>query len=573
MSDETRASVRILLTVLGTKPSTATYSLGGNNVEAQLAPLALIRLLPQVRRPDVVMALCTKEAKGESWPLLQSGLDGVCRAVPVDVTSDKSEEDIDTYLGQVANAIPAHQPVELIVDVTHGLRHLSFLTYVAALYLSAWRGVKLDGAYYGLLSRDGPSPFFDLQPLLELPRWFHAIQVLDETGSALPMAKLLSEDRDDRTALGMAKELSQLSEAYLSALPLELGQISARFLEQRLKPLRRLLRDQHRLPLANELTNRVSDVLRGFALSTVSSEGKQKVTLSQDELARQSRIIDDLLNRDMLATALGLMNEWTVSWAIWLEGGTAWLDFHQTRRRAASLLGALAELSKSAEDASYLTPDQRVLGEFWGRLTELRNAFHHHGMRPQLLTGQKDLDDRVGQIRTFWSQRLRHIPRLALRPSTTGGRVLVSPIGRRPGVLLSAVQACRDRGPAEPDRCMVICSEDSRGNIDGALSRAAWKGHVELLHLEDPYGGRAELDRLTRIARAELVGRDEVLVNITGGTTLMGLLAEAIAVQARDLACPVYRFGLIDKRPSDVQESDPYQIGEAFWLTPQERSW
>ena len=46
----------------------------------------------------------------------------------------------------------------------------------------------------------------------------------------------------------------------------------------------------------------------------------------------------------------------------------------------------------------------------------------------------------------------------------------------------------------------------------------------------------------------------------------MGLVAEALAAAARKLACPVRRFGLIDRRPPEQQDTDPYQAGETFWL-------
>jgi hypothetical protein len=55
-------------------------------------------------------------------------------------------------------------------------------------------------------------------------------------------------------------------------------------------------------------------------------------------------------------------------------------------------------------------------------------------------------------------------------------------------------------------------------------------------------------------------------VNITGGTTLMGLTAEKLASKARELPCEVRRLGLIDSRPPEQQRTDPYQEGEPLWL-------
>ena len=100
-----------------------------------------------------------------------------------------------------------------------------------------------------------------------------------------------------------------------------------------------------------------------------------------------------------------------------------------------------------------------------------------------------------------------------------------------------------------------------------ALDRAGYAGAVETLVIEDAFGGgREEIERLVRAARPHFIGAEDVLVNVTGGTTLMGLAAEALATAARDLACPVRRFGLIDRRPPTEQDERPYQTGEPFWI-------
>ena len=91
------------------------------------------------------------------------------------------------------------------------------------------------------------------------------------------------------------------------------------------------------------------------------------------------------------------------------------------------------------------------------------------------------------------------------------------------------------------------------------------------LIIEDAFGGgAARIRRLASEARGHFIGAADVLVNVTGGTTLMGLAAEELAATARSLACPVRRFGLIDRRTPERQTSEPYQIGEPFWLDTDE---
>ena len=488
-----------------------------------------------------------------------------------------TQDGVDTYLARVSNAIAGSRDIDLTVDVTHGPRHFSFLTYIAVLYLAALRDVRVRGAYYSLPRENAPSPFLDLRPLLDLPRWIHALRVVRETGSTLPLAEVIDSDSRGRTATArkakdIARDLSAMSEAYLSGLPLELGRLAHDVHARRLRSLKKLLAGDHRLPLADELIEGLKGTLGSFAADTpTAGDGwKQRVDLTAVELDRQARIIDDLFRRKNVTVALGLMNEWTVSWVVWRQGAArGWLDFRNVRRRAGRLLGAMAAVDGDPELRSRLTDEQRSLGGFWARLSELRNAYHHHGMRPLPLVGDRKAEKTMRRVQDFWNDTLRSRPDISLSlGESPGGRVLVSPIGKRPGVLFSAVHVCRTDGDGgEPALCLAVCSGESQGMVAEALQRARYAGAVEPLVFDDAVGGgRREIEHLVQAARPHFIGVGDVVVNVTGGTTLMGLAAQALATAARDLACPVRRFGLIDRRSPSEQESEPYRVGDPFWL-------
>lgn len=570
-SDSSACPTKVMLTVLGCRPQPASYAVETPDaaaVEADLAPAALFDLLPAEERPDLLLAICTKRAEQDSWPLLERALSGRCQLKRVEVADGKSRENVAAFLETVTAAVP--DDVDLTVDVTHGFRHFSFLTYVAVLYLNALRSVRVQGAYYGLLSGNCEVRFLDLRPLLILPDWIHALRVLSETGSAEPMAESLS---NTPKCDSLQRDLSRLSEAYLSGLPLELGMQSDKVLEG-LKPLKKALRQELELPLSDELANRLGSTVDRFASRNPSgvSIRKGEIALSEDELKRQARLIDDLLDRRNLGAALGLMNEWTVSWVVLRKGWDGeWLDFKRARRKAACFLGAVAAVVEHHPDLRpRLSSEQVSLGEFWHGLSPMRNAYHHHGMRPQDLVGGQDAKsaaDRIRKIREYWHGTLCDVPDFPLSlGGSSGGRVLVSPIGKRPGVLFSALHACRDVGGL-PDICLVICSGGSEAGIEEAVGKVDHAGEIVRLRFEDPYGGLGEIERLEAAARPWLLGAEDVLINVTGGTTLMGLAAEQLANAARDLACPsVRRFGLVDRRPPDEQDAKPYVIGEPFWL-------
>lgn len=554
--------------MLGKQPRSARYTLKGQEVVAPLAPVALFDLLPEEERPDRILAVCTPEAKQDSWHLLEHALKARCQVERVDVTNGETQEGVAAYLAAVANAVP--DDAELTVDVTHGFRHFSFLTYISVLYLNALRNVRVRGSWYGLMKPECASPFLDLRPLLSLPDWVYALRVLRETGSAMPMAEAVRSGTLDQAAQQISCNLSQLSEAFLSGLPIELG-LHAHAIRRHLKPLKRTLARIHSLPLSRELAERFDESLTRLVLSDPpSGEGwKGKVVLSGDELERQARVVDDLLKRGNLASALGLMNEWTVSWVVLRLGReTEWLDFKRVRRKAAGLLRAIEVVGKDLELRDCLTEEQHALGAYWGRLTQLRNGFHHHGMRPQPLIANRQTENTLTCVRKYWKETLRCRPDISLSlGESSGGRVLISPIGNKPGVLFSAFRVCDENGGSPPRLFLAVCSRESECKIAEAADRAAYKGAIARLRFKDPYGGLGEIEPLVKAARRSMIGADEVLVNVTGGTTLMGLTAEALANAARDLACPtVRRFGLIDRRPPAEQAAKPYQVGEPFWL-------
>ena len=99
------AREHVLLTVLGVRPQTARYVLGDRHAEARLAPVALLDLLSPADRPDRVAAVCTPEAKRESWPILEAALRGGCPVERIDVASGMAQPDVDSYLGQLSTAV------------------------------------------------------------------------------------------------------------------------------------------------------------------------------------------------------------------------------------------------------------------------------------------------------------------------------------------------------------------------------------------------------------------------------------------------------------------------------------
>ena len=582
------AKQHILLTSLGTRAIPTKYQWNGKTVEAGLTPLALVQLLDASELPDHVVVVVTQSAKRETWQLFQAGICRTLKLSPelVEIPDGSSTSEIRQILESVAKRIPIG--VDLTLDVTQGFRHFPFIFYALVLYLKSLRGVGIRGAYYGMVELPGdPKPIIDLQPLLELPEWFHAVRMFRDQGTTKPMADLLqplagmlTREKGDLYRNKKQEAAKQLEEkakqvknsvdslesyafAYESALPLELEKASRGLIDS-IQVLPSI--DSPTLPpLVDELTKGIVTAAKESAFENPVYKGnwKQNTPLDKDELKRQARMIDLYLERGQLSLAVGLMREWVVSWAIWksdkLEECERWLS-NKVRSRYERILGAIGASAKSKSLQFTVTPEQEKFRDFWNQLTNnLRNALHHHAMRPEAL---EQVPNSLKNVQEFWNRLkidgLKREGGITLPP--LGGRLLISPQGRRPGVLFSALKV------ADPDTCLVICSDISADSTRDAAHEAGFKGHIEQIKLEDPLGGFSEIDTVAERAHDYLSYAEEVRANITGGTTLMGVIVQRLVEEAQKLDRPVKRFALIDRRPTENQESNPFVQGESHWL-------
>lgn len=86
----------------------------------------------------------------------------------------------------------------IILDVTHGFRHLPMLALVAARYLARVRGVQVQEVYYGALEMTDPAtgrtPVLRLSAMLHMLDWVDALAVYEHSGNYGIFAPLLQQD-------------------------------------------------------------------------------------------------------------------------------------------------------------------------------------------------------------------------------------------------------------------------------------------------------------------------------------------------------------------------------------------
>ena len=98
---------------------------------------------------------------------------------------------------------------DVIIDVTHGFRHLPMLSLVAARFLKTVKKIDVQQIYYGAfeMSSDNKTPVLELESLLTMLDWVDALSTFDKDGDYLRAVVFAMEGMTDTDA----KQLSQAS--------------------------------------------------------------------------------------------------------------------------------------------------------------------------------------------------------------------------------------------------------------------------------------------------------------------------------------------------------------------------
>ncbi|MCP5319257.1 MAG: TIGR02221 family CRISPR-associated protein [Pseudomonadales bacterium] len=114
-------------------------------------------------------------------------------------------------------AAPLQPGDEIIIDVTHGFRHLPMLALAAAHYLERVRQVRVTDIVYGALdmrNADGAVPVLRLNGLLRVLDWVQALAAYDASGDYAVFGSLLAKagtSKEETTRLGEASRLERIT--------------------------------------------------------------------------------------------------------------------------------------------------------------------------------------------------------------------------------------------------------------------------------------------------------------------------------------------------------------------------
>jgi len=548
---------RVFVTSVGIGDYTAvTYTYCDREERSAFAPVATARLLDLAGSDALV--LLTDKAKTKHWTTLAEALESASlRPTPVEIGEGRTEEEILGIFSTLVERIPERASV--VLDVTYALRHLPFVYLASLAYLEGLRAVELTGVYYGAFElRDGDRvPVIQLSPLLDLLRWYQGLACLRQTGNPVPMAHVLRANvatlfrrGQGNPALGKAAgAVRDLGRGLTGGLPLETGVHARRLLD-----VLAGLEADSRAPAAHQGVVHLSEIVSPLAFAQ-PVRAKNEVTLDRQELERQLRLAEWYAKHGDEPKTLLVLREFLVSLAIYRwHGGRNWLDFLNVRDLVSSQLNAFETRARS----QVATEAERRVASLWRGIADRRNLYAHAGMRKEeIASSPETIVDFVQRCHELLSRE--GFP-AACPPAS--GTLLVTPLGRSPGVLFSAVRAVRPAG------LLVVTSADAAVAMTEALERAEYRGaEPQTVVLRDPFSDYASAVR----DAAEGLARDAVryggaVVNVTGGTTAMQIAVEQLAAQARRLGVPVRRIALIDRREPEAQRADPWVEAEVIEL-------
>ncbi len=552
--------VHILSAVGAGRLSKTTYDLDGQRCAGRFAVVAIAQILNL--RGARASLLVTDLAERENLPGLAIELQAfVITPAAVRVPDGRTVAELEQIFLHIVETVQSDERV--ILDLTAGLRHLPFAYFAALTYLTAYKNVTIDAIYYGAYElRDQESnvtPLLNVTSLFELTQWYHALQSAQETGSLGALQGLLhrqarrlgEERRQDARLNSLRKHVGVLASALMAGLPLEVGAHS-RSLVTSLDAEGA----SHSPALALSLT-RLATWANDWALPDPAPKPASRLT--EEELERQLRLAEWYVGHDSLPAALLVLREWLIS-LLMLRSNHAetWLG-HGVRQPFETRLNAL----QLRTTAGIATPAEKTLDSLWQTITNARNNFAHAGMTPSPVATNKDNLRNVLQR----CRALLNSDTVQQLPIPDQGHLLITPLGRSSGVLYTGLRLL------QPNYLVVVTSADVRSSVPDALDQAGYIGPHHVLVVDNPFTDfGAAKQFMTKEFQRRVVRFQNVIVNLTGGTTVLQYVADQLGQGAGELGVRVRRVALVDRRSPEEQRDSPYQLGELVTLGPLEEA-
>lgn len=389
-----------IITFLGIYPKETQYEFQGQAYTGRVFAEAMYHFLDF----DEMLVFTTEEAAKNTLPILAALADD--RIKPVSIPDGKGTQEMWQIFDELTNVVGDGDSV--IFDMTHGLRSLPFLVFLAAAFLKSAKTVTIEAIYYGAyeLSKqnEGKAPVIEMSQFVSLLDWLNASDQFVRTGNAASLAQLIRNQKPDFR--------QQQQDAAIREQSIQLSR-AARALEDVSRSLRLILPDQAMSASEQLQTTLISalasvneyappfSVLAQQVLSTYTPLALSNPRLQANAIAslnRERTLIKWYLERNQIVQAVAIAREWLVSWGCVQAGYTDLYD-RDVRQTVEEAFGKAINQQRKQRGAfdDYLFESGRRLREIpslknalnsYSQLGDVRNTLLHANKRKQ--PGQAD---------------------------------------------------------------------------------------------------------------------------------------------------------------------------------------
>ncbi len=192
-------SPKIFVSFLGTGIYQETsYNFGDSK---QSEPVRFIQTATSKFNPcNGYLVFCTQRAKDIHWNSLcgEFAKEGLPEPKCIDIPTGQKEEELWEIFDIICGEIPVGS--KLVFDITHSLRCFPVLTTILFNFLKVIKDVKIEKCLYGAWEakkeNEGFAPVFDLTPFFVLNDWSQAVSLLEKTGNASEINKIIKTERE-----------------------------------------------------------------------------------------------------------------------------------------------------------------------------------------------------------------------------------------------------------------------------------------------------------------------------------------------------------------------------------------
>ncbi len=367
--------------------SVSEYVFNDKSYRTELFPEAVVSFF----NPERLIVFVTPQAKGHThFSELKSRVEGNHNVLfqPVDISEAKSEEELWQFFDKITGVVDPGD--EVILDITHAMRSLPLMAFIAMSYLRVAKDVKLKKIVYGAFVRgentgDVPKvPVFDLTPLEQLLEWLAAVDALKRRDDAGHLAELLTrahtlpyrerQSEAPEHIRNTANALNDISRSLHLSRPVDISKHVKAFLDYLPKVQQEIGRWAKPF---NMLLEEVAEQYRPFYVAEPQKPSHHNLTV-------QLLLIERFLEKRLITQAITLSREWIVC-LLAMNLNIQWFNIKR-RFELENALGAAAQWCRN-EDKNLPPywwdelPMARELAKNWDFITDLRNDVAHCGMR------------------------------------------------------------------------------------------------------------------------------------------------------------------------------------------------